>query len=49
MDLIVKADVQQTNMSDYNLVVIDKSLEYENPDIHSHGYCTGFGWFELFS
>ena len=35
MDLIVNTKVQQTNISDHNLVVIDTSPENKNIDTHS--------------
>ena len=35
MHLIVNTEVQDTNMSDHNLVIIDTSLECKDMDTHS--------------
>ena len=41
MDFIVKTEVKQTNMSDYDLKVIDTFLKQKNMVTHSKNDCAG--------
>ena len=48
MDFIEITEIQQTDMSDPNILVIDTNLEYKNVDTHSKNNCTGLNGLKKF-